>query len=34
MTYSTESIGIVVSQSGGMIRVFRHGKVAATVKPG
>jgi DNA integrity scanning protein DisA with diadenylate cyclase activity len=34
MTCSTESIGIVVSQSGGMIRVFRHGKVAATVKPG
>jgi len=32
MTYSTESIGIVVSQSGGVIRVFRHGKVAATVK--
>lgn len=34
MTYSTESIGIVVSQSGGLIRVFRHGRVAATVKPG
>jgi DNA integrity scanning protein DisA with diadenylate cyclase activity len=34
MTYSTESIGIVVSQSGGVIRVFRHGRVAATVKPG
>jgi len=34
MTYLTESIGIVVSQSGGVIRVFRHGRVAATVKPG
>jgi len=34
MTYSTEAIGIVVSQSGGVIRVFRHGRVAATVKPG
>jgi DNA integrity scanning protein DisA with diadenylate cyclase activity len=34
MTYLTESIGIVVSQSGGVIRVFRHGMVAATVKPG
>jgi len=34
MTYSTESIGIVVSQSGGVIRVFRHGRIAATVKPG
>ncbi|MCZ7402244.1 MAG: diadenylate cyclase [Candidatus Methanoperedens sp.] len=34
MTYSTEAIGIVVSQSGGVIRVFRHGKVAATVKAG
>jgi DNA integrity scanning protein DisA with diadenylate cyclase activity len=34
MTYLTESIGVVVSQSGGVIRVFRHGMVAATVKPG
>jgi len=34
MTYSTESIGIVVSQSGGVIRIFRHGRVAAMVKPG
>ncbi|MCX9083723.1 MAG: diadenylate cyclase [Candidatus Methanoperedens sp.] len=34
MTYSTESIGIVVSQSGGLIRIFRHGRVAAMVKPG
>jgi DNA integrity scanning protein DisA with diadenylate cyclase activity len=34
MTYSTESIGIVVSQSGGLIRIFRHGRLAATVNPG
>jgi DNA integrity scanning protein DisA with diadenylate cyclase activity len=34
MTYSTESIGIVISQSGGLIRIFRHGKVVATVRPG
>lgn len=34
MTFSTESIGIVISQSGGVIRVFRHGRVVATVKPG
>lgn len=34
MTYLTESIGVVVSQSGGVIRVFKHGMVAATVKPG
>lgn len=33
MTQVTDSIGIVVSQSGGVIRIFRHGKVAATVKP-
>jgi DNA integrity scanning protein DisA with diadenylate cyclase activity len=33
MTCSADSIGIVVSQSGGVIRVFRHGRVAATVKP-
>jgi DNA integrity scanning protein DisA with diadenylate cyclase activity len=32
MTDSTDSIGIVVSQSGGLIRVFRHGRVAATVR--
>lgn len=34
MTYSTESIGVVVSQSGGLIRIFRHGRLAATVKSG
>ncbi len=33
MTQVTDSIGIVVSQSGGVIRIFKHGKVAATVKP-
>jgi DNA integrity scanning protein DisA with diadenylate cyclase activity len=33
MTYSTQSIGIVISQSGGVIRVFRHGMLAAIVKP-
>jgi len=32
MTMATESIGIVVSQSGGVIRIFRHGRIAATVK--
>ncbi len=34
MTYSTESIGIVVSQSGGLIRIFRHGRLVAMVKSG
>ncbi len=33
MTQVTDSIGIVVSQSGGVIRIFKHGKVAANVKP-
>lgn len=33
ITQRTESIGIVVSQSGGVIRIFRHGKIAATVRP-
>ena len=32
MTLATASIGIVVSQSGGVIRIFRHGRIAATVK--
>lgn len=32
ITHATESIGIVVSQSGGVIRIFRHGKITATVK--
>jgi DNA integrity scanning protein DisA with diadenylate cyclase activity len=33
MTRGTDSIGIVVSQSGGVIRIFRNGLVAATVRP-
>lgn len=33
MTQSTESIGIVISQSGGIIRIFRKGQIAATVRP-
>lgn len=33
LTQATQSIGVVVSQSGGVIRVFRGGKIAATVKP-
>lgn len=33
ITSVTKSIGIVVSQSGGIIRIFRDGKSAATLKP-
>lgn len=33
ITRWTDSIGIVVSQSGGVIRIFRNGVVAATVRP-
>jgi DNA integrity scanning protein DisA with diadenylate cyclase activity len=33
ITSVTEAIGIVVSQSGGVIRIFRDGKIAATLKP-
>jgi DNA integrity scanning protein DisA with diadenylate cyclase activity len=33
MTSATRSIGVVVSQSGGVIRIFRDGKIAATLKP-
>ena len=33
MTSATKSIGVVVSQSGGVIRIFRDGKIAATIKP-
>lgn len=33
LTLATKAIGIVVSQSGGVIRVFRDGRIAATVKP-
>jgi len=32
ITQATLSIGVVVSQSGGTIRIFRGGKIAATVK--
>ncbi len=32
ITYETRAIGIVVSQSGGVIRIFKDGKIAATVK--
>lgn len=33
ITSATKSMGIVVSQSGGVIRIFRDGKIAATLKP-
>lgn len=33
ITQATRSIGVVISQSGGIIRIFRDGKIAATVKP-
>lgn len=33
ITQRTNSIGVVISQSGGVIRIFRQGKIAATVKP-
>jgi DNA integrity scanning protein DisA with diadenylate cyclase activity len=33
ITEATNAIGIVVSQSGGIIRIFRSGKIAATIKP-
>jgi DNA integrity scanning protein DisA with diadenylate cyclase activity len=33
ITQRTESLGIVVSQSGGVIRIFRNGLIAATVRP-
>lgn len=33
ITQATRSIGVVISQSGGIIRIFRNGKIAATVKP-
>ncbi len=29
----TNALGIVVSQSGGIIRIFKNGKIAATLKP-
>ncbi|VVB85364.1 DisA bacterial checkpoint controller nucleotide-binding protein [uncultured archaeon] len=33
ITHATKAIGVVVSQSGGVIRIFKDGKIAATVKP-
>ncbi len=33
ITSVTNAIGIVVSQSGGVIRIFRNGKIAAIIKP-
>ncbi len=33
ITSVTNAIGIVVSQSGGIIRIFRNGKISATIKP-
>jgi len=33
ITLVTRAIGIVVSQSGGVIRIFRDGRIAAIVKP-
>ncbi len=33
ITFMTHAIGIVVSQSGGVIRLFKDGKIAATIKP-
>ncbi len=32
ITEATNAIGVVVSQSGGIIRIFRSGKIAATIK--
>lgn len=33
ITFETCAIGVVVSQSGGVIRVFKSGKIMATLKP-
>ncbi len=33
MTLATRAIGVVVSQSGGVIRIFKEGKIVATIKP-
>lgn len=33
ITFETCAIGVVVSQSGGVIRVFKDGKITATLKP-
>jgi len=33
ITSATRALGIVVSQSGGVIRIFKDGKIVATIKP-
>ncbi|GFO97681.1 PAS/PAC sensor protein [groundwater metagenome] len=33
ITLATKALGVVVSQSGGVIRIFKDGKIAAAVKP-
>ncbi len=33
LTQATNALGIVVSQSGGVIRIFKEGKIVATFKP-
>lgn len=33
ITSATRALGIVVSQSGGVIRIFKEGKIFATIKP-
>jgi len=33
LTQATHALGIVVSQSGGVVRIFKDGKIVATVKP-
>lgn len=33
VTLATKALGVVVSQSGGVIRIFKEGKIVATIKP-
>ena len=33
VTFATKALGVVVSQSGGVIRIFKEGKIVATIKP-
>jgi DNA integrity scanning protein DisA with diadenylate cyclase activity len=33
VTLATKALGVVVSQSGGVIRIFKDGKIVATIKP-
>ena len=33
MTMKTKSLGITVSKSGGIVRIFRKGKVMTTIEP-